>query len=67
MVRSDELITPETAFVVKYRLTSLDEGHYPWAAAQFGADPDPKDAAFCMRNVVNDNPGRRNRIAAAFI
>ena len=49
-----ELVSPETAFPVGYRLVPLGPGQYPFGEGQVWADPDVAHAAWHMARVFSE-------------
>jgi len=60
-----ELVTPDTGWPVEYRLIPVEEGAYPFHEGQTWADANVDHAAWQMRQVVDDKPEVKRRVAAA--
>ncbi|MCK8785473.1 glycosyltransferase [Roseomonas sp. NAR14] len=60
-----ELVSPATGYPVDFRLVPVREGEHPFHAGQVWAEADPEHAAWQMRRMVDDEAGRRVRVAAA--
>lgn len=60
-----DFMTPANSALVKYRLTAVREGEYPFGGGQAWAEPDVEDAAAWMRRVHDDSDLRATLATAA--